>query len=276
MPQPNLSYLKNTMVAVAGIPAGVLTGVTGQSSAPFLQPFIDWLLGINGSSLNGVALAAVSFSSWSALLAFGQSGNVSWLSGAMILLGTLFGTTLAAISVRKSPSFFIRVRSLWSFLPLMLAIIMIVSVFEPGATTQLKVFVLPHSSAIITQFWCVIIGIAVGFVGQTGDLGSILIVPLLLMLLQDSLLLAEGTALFVLFLASFPAFLLHAFKGQIEPNAAMALSFGAVFGSLFGSHIVVTGMGTSQMIVLCGLTIAAISLSKLFQSPPTPSTKIDE
>jgi uncharacterized protein len=267
MPRTNLSYLKNVILAATGIPVGVLTGLTGISPAPLVQPILTWLLGLNGATLNGVVLAAVSFSAWSGLLSYGQFGDVSWLEGFVLLIGNFVGAVLAGKAILRSPIFFVRSRTAWSFLPLFFATTMIVCAVEPSSRSAVTFAVLPHSGPILPLVWSILIGIIAGFVGQAGEIGSILVVPLLLFFLGKTIWQSEGTALFVLVLASLPTVLIHALKGQINANAAIALSIGAVFGALYGSHSAVYQVADGTLVLITGITIAVFSLIKLFQRP---------
>jgi uncharacterized protein len=268
MSRSNLSYLKNVFLAAVGIPCGVLTGLTGLSCAPILLPLLTWLIGANGAPLGGIVLATISFTAWSGLLAFGQLGHVSWFDGFMLLLGTFLGAFIAARSILYAPKFFVRARKVWSIIPLLFALLMVVQSLGIVPKSALHSFVLPHAEGILVLLWSLVIGAFVGFIGQVGELGSLLIIPMLLYILGWTILQAEGTALFVLVLASLPAAVVHALRGSMNTRAALSISIGAACGALYGSHNAVYHVQTDALMLLCGGTLAVFSLLALFQRLP--------
>jgi|GEM_PF-1810970 uncharacterized membrane protein YfcA len=270
MARPDLSYLKNLTLAIVGIPCGVLTGVTGLSAAPILQPTLKWLIGLDGAPLAGVVLVMVSFTAWSGLFSFGQAGHVQWLNGFLVTMGTFFGAALAGNAIKKSPSFFVKMRHFWSLIPLALAMLMIAQATGIVDPAYFARPLLPTMGYFLPLFWSLLIGIAVGFIGIVGELGSMLTVPLLLYLLGRSIWEAEGTALYVLVLASLPTALIHALSKTLNSKAAIFLSIGGLLGALYGSHIAVSAavpVHPNFLIFLCGAVLAAFSLGSLFQKP---------
>jgi uncharacterized membrane protein YfcA len=269
MTRPNLSYLKSLILAVVGIPCGVFTGLTGLSCAPILQPLLRWLLGISGSSLSGTVLVAVSFISWCGLVSYGQNGDVQWGSGLLITLGILIGATLAGKAIKSSPLFFVKMSKVWSFIPLLFSLIMIAQSTNIIARTTLGTSWLPNTGPVLPIIWCVLIGVIVGFIGLAGDLGSMLVIPLLLYATGKTIYQAEGTALFALLMVSLPTATLHLLRRSFNPSTALALSVGGVFGALFGSRIAVNAPATLTLIFVCGAAILIFSLMNLFQTVPT-------
>ena len=276
MSRPNLSYLKNLILAVVGLPCGVITGVTGLSCAPALQPALRWLIGIQGSSLNGVILVMVSFVSWTGLLSFSQSGDIQWANGFCITIGTFGGTVLVGKLIQRSPIYFVRARAAWSFIPLACALLMI-SVSTGHIARDIPAEpLLPTTGRLLPLLWSLAIGVGVGFIGYAGELGSILVNPALYFLLGRSILQSEGTALYILVLASLPAALVHAIRRTLNTDAAFALSIGGVFGSLFGAHLAVKELPDSTTTFVCGGTLALFSLISLFQRPEVSQDRNNE
>jgi uncharacterized membrane protein YfcA len=267
MTKSHLSYLKNLILAVFGIPCGVLVGVTGLSPAPLLQPALRFLLGLSGATLNGVVLVFVSFAAWSALVAFGQSGHVPWFSGLLLTIGTFAGAALAGKAVTRSTSVFVRLRPIWTFVLLSLSLMMIVQSFGIGGRSFPETSVLPDQGAVLPLVWSFSIGVVVGFVGLVGELGSMLTVPLLFYLLGRSIRASEGTGLYVLVLASLPTAMVHALRRALDVNAALALTIGGVLGALFGSHLAVDQLSEGVLLFLSGGALTIYSLINLFQRP---------
>jgi len=76
---------------------------------------------------------------------------------------------------------------------------------------------------------------------------------------------AEGTALVVLALASLPGMLIHARRGDVEPQAATWLSVGAVFGGLSGALWAVTTLTDRNGVILFGLLLLILGVMLLWR-----------
>jgi len=272
MARPDLSYLKNLTLALFGIPCGVLTGLTGLSPAPIVQPSLRWLIGLSGPPLNGVVLVLVSFAAWTGLLTFGQTGHVQWLNGFLVTVGTFAGAAFAGAAIKRLPVLFAKARPLWTFIPLALALLMIA---QAAGLVNPKLTVGPLLSSqghFLPLLWSLLIGVAVGFIGAAGDIGSMLTVPLLIYLLGQSIWEAEGTALYVLVLASLPSALIHALGRTLNTKSALFLSGGGILGALYGSRFAVDtsyAIRPETLMFFCGSVLAIYSLMSLFQKPIT-------
>jgi hypothetical protein len=83
MSRPNLSYLKNIILAIFGIPCGILTGLTGISNTYFASPMLSKMIGASGARLIGSTLAIATFSALTGLLAYGQMHAVNFVLAPM-------------------------------------------------------------------------------------------------------------------------------------------------------------------------------------------------
>jgi len=281
MARPNLSYLKYLLLAVFGVPCGILTGLTGLSCAPILQPSLRWLVGWKGPVLSGAVLLLVSFSALSGVFSFGQSGSLLVGSSVLIAIGSFLGASTAGATVRKNVEFFVKARSFWIVLPLVFSCLMVarsLGLIGHRANSEL----LPEYGPLLQLLWSIVIGFVVGFVGLVGDLGSLMTVPLLLLVLGRTIWQAEASALFVLLLASLPTALVHTLRRTVDFNGALALTGGGILGALFGSHEAVQldrQTSGSLLQFICGVTLAIFALLSLFQSPvkdETTSSKVRE
>jgi uncharacterized membrane protein YfcA len=96
-------------------------------------------------------------------------------------------------------------------------------------------------------------------------LGGVLLIPAAIYGLGLPPHVAQGTALIVLALAGLPPVLVHAQRGDIEPQAATWLSAGAVLGALTGALIATANLTDHALIVLFGLTLTVLGLMMLWR-----------
>ena len=104
---------------------------------------------------------------------------------------------------------------------------------------------------------------AVGLVSRVLGLGGVLMVPAAIYALGMPPHAAQGTALVVLALASLPGMLIHARRGDVEPQSATWLSVGAVFGGLAGALWAVTALDERGAVTLFGLVLLVSGLMLL-------------
>ncbi len=79
MARPNLSYLKNLVLTLTGLGAGLWTGLTGMGLAPVLAPGFVWLLGLRDRRLSALTLQVTIVSGISGVIAYhdAHAGSVS-------------------------------------------------------------------------------------------------------------------------------------------------------------------------------------------------------
>lgn len=233
MARPNLSYLKNVILVVVGFPCGLLTGLTGITNSFIVVPLLAWLVGIKDARLIGSALAVTSFSALTGVLAYTQHQSIDLILtiavAAGFLLGAAFGQKLSAGRVRV----ILAGRGIGAVVGIVIAAIML----GDGIG---EAHVHPLAGALFATKWSVLpaalLGLATGFFGRLLDLAGLLIVPALYYFAGAHVFAAQGSAIAILLLNSVPAALTYARRGLSEVRSAVWVSFGALFGALFGSQ----------------------------------------
>lgn len=274
MARPDLSYLKNVFLFLFGLPLGLLTGLTAVSASVFGVPTVRRLLGLRPARAVGVGLTLTFFAALAGILSYAQHGDVrvglALLLFAFQTLGAIIAERLLVLRPRLE-----RLPLLWGTLIVAGGLAMLASGFGflhgpalPSAIT---------SRGIEFYALAAILAAAVGVVSRVFGLGGVLLVPAAIYGLGLPPHVAQGTALVVLALAGLPPVLVHARRGDIEPQAATWLSAGAVLGALTGALIATANLTDHALIVLFGLILTVLGLMMLWrrdavavQIPPSP------
>jgi uncharacterized membrane protein YfcA len=261
MARPNLSYLKNLILVLIGLPCGALTGLMGISSSVATIPLLRFLLGLQGARINACALSITFFCGLGALLSYSQSGNIHISTAVLLAVGQVFGAAWGQ-SVSARSSRLKRLAPLWSLLVLGLGVDMLIkpTYFEECASTR-NLWI--WHGILISLLWTFSVGIAVGFVSSLFKLGGVLIVPASIVFLHLSPQVAQGTAIAVLIMASLPGLLRYVPLKVIDPQVATWVSFGGVFGSLIGAYYAVHTLSNSSLIMMFGVALVSIGLLML-------------
>lgn len=104
----------------------------------------------------------------------------------------------------------------------------------------------------------------VGLGSRIIGIGGVLLVPAVIYGLGLTPHAAQGTALVVLALAGLPGMLIHARRGEVQPQGATWLSVGSVFGALAGALWAV-GLPDRVLLILFGLVAALLGVLRLWR-----------
>ena len=268
MARPNLSYLKNVILFLFGLPLGLLTGLTAIAGSVFAVPAVRSLLGLRPARAVGVGLAVTFFAALASILSYAQHGFVlGWLA-LLLAVCQVFGAAWGERLAARLP-ILDRLPWLWGTL---------VTLGGLGMLAQGNGLLgahVPWAPAFAHRPWlypeAALIAVAVGLVSRIFGLGGVLMVPAAVYGLGMPPHAAQGTALVVLALASLPGMLIHARRGDVEPQAATWLSAGAVFGGLSGALWAVTTLTDRGAVLLFGLMLLISGLMLLWRrDAPTP------
>lgn len=268
MARRNLSYLKNLLLFIFGLPCGAFTGLTGIGTSVLLLPMLRYLLAMRGSRASGVTLAVTFFAALTGLLSFGLHHEVRWGLGVLLAVGQFVGAILGQRLSERVPAV-ARPNMAWVVLIILIGVGMSANAFgwpRPGLPWQAHP-ILPPSAASGVLFWgsAVIIALAVGLVSRIIAFGGVLLVPAAIYGLHLVPQMAEGTALFVLLLASLPGMLIHAQQGDLDPQPATWISIGAVFGALVGAFYGATVLSPVLLLLIYGLVLVFVGLAMLWR-----------
>ncbi len=267
MARPQLSYLKNLILFLFGLPLGMLTGLTAIGSSVFAVPVVRSLVGLRPARAVGVGLAVTFFAAFASLLSYGQHG---FLLVGLALLLTVCQIVGAAWGERLAARFPALERPVWLWGTLVAAggLAMLAQgwgFLGPAAW--------PSASppGLFFYLLAAVISCAVGAFSRVIGLGGVLLVPSGIYWLHLPPHQAQGTALIVLTLASLPGMLIHALRGDVEPQSATWLSAGAVFGGLSGALWAVH-LPDRVLVFVFGLMLTILGIMMLWRKEASPDT----
>ena len=259
MARPNLSYLKNTVLVVVGVPCGLLTGLTGMTNSYLVAPLLSWLIGLRDARLIGSALAVASFSSLTGILAYAQQGVLDWSLIVVVGLGFLVG---AAFGQRAGSVPAARVGGAVLGIALGAAMIVVAHLSAPWHALA--------AGAFRSAWWpaaALVLGIATGLAGRVLDLAGLLIVPALYYVAGASMLAAQACALAILLVNSIPAAITYAQRSLTEVRSAVWMSFGALLGALGGSQATAAHHQDHQMTIIYAIAMICLIVIRQLSNP---------
>lgn len=268
MARPNLSYLKSVFLTLFGLPVGLLTGLTAMGGSVVLIPGIRWLLGLHPLRAAATALAVTFFAALAGLLSYSQHASIRLGLALALALGQIIGAGWGAHLVERAPAL-IRLRLLW-------AVLVIASGLALAAQGRDLLPVRPWLSPLSgLGLWsmALAVALAVGLVSRVIELGGVLLVPAAIELLHLPPHTAQGTALVVLLLASLPGMLIHAQRGNLEPQATIWLSFGAALGALVGAFWANQIQDQLLLLTIYGLVLTLLGLTMLWRREANSSQR---
>jgi len=270
MARPNLSYLKNVVLTLTGIPLGVITGITGAASSALSIPFLGFLIGLRGPRAVSTALTVNAVAAFASLLAYSQHGYISWPAALLLVVCQIIGTAQAQkLRGQRKPA------PIWTsaFVAVALGLVMaFVGVSKhitihgvddllnpPGPVPHLR---------LVDYALVAVIGWAVGAIGLVLDLGGLLVVPALVFGMHFAPHWAQGLALVSLALTGVPVVAAHASSGMLEGRSAFWLSCGALFGGLVGAMYATMRFNGGLLLVISGGLLCVVAMVRYVRSEP--------
>lgn len=274
MARRNLSYLKNFLLFIVGLPCGIFTGVTGIGTSVAALPLLSYLLALRGPKSTGTAIAVTFFAALTAMLSYGQHAAIYWGLGVILAIGQVGGAVIGQRIIVRSPAV-IKPNLVWPLIVILIGLGMSATSMGwprsgvPGREWALLTYTPPHGALFFTA--AVVLAIVLGVVSRLMPYGPILLVPAGIFLLGLSPLTAQGTALFVLLLASLPGMLMKAQRGEIHPQAATWISVGTVFGALFGAYLAANVLHPLVLVLIFGIVLILVGLGMVWKRPASES-----
>ncbi len=187
---------------IAGLGAGIGTGLSGLSAAAVISPMLITFLGFNSYEAVGIALASDVLASAVSAYTYGKNRNLDlkngWLMLLFVLLFTVVGSFVASL---------INVETMGTFSVFMTLFLGVKFVVRPVMTTKEAFAQKDCRMHIIKSIFCgIVIGFICGFVGAGGGMMMLL---MLTSVLGYELKTAVGTSVFIMTFTSFTGAFSH-------------------------------------------------------------------
>ena len=224
-------FLEFIVYIIAGLGAGIGTGLAGLSAAAVISPMLITFLGFPAYEAVGIALASDVLASAASAYTYGKNKNIDIKDGIVILCSVLIFTMFGSFVASKVPN-----GAMGNFSVFMTLFLVLKFIINPVMTTKEVVENKSAKQKVIQSIFCgIIIGFICGFVGAGGGMMLLLI---LTSVLGYELKTAVGTSVFI-------------------------MAFTALTGAL--SHIKIGGMPDIKALIVCVLaTLIGAQVSAKF------------
>lgn len=246
---------------IAGLGAGIGTGLAGLSAAAVISPMLITFLGFEAYEAVGIALASDVLASAVSAYIYGKNKNLDIRNGlimlATVLVFTLAGSYMASLVPNST---------MGSFSVFMTFLLGVKFVIKPVMTTREKQEEKSMKQKAVQSVLC---GTAIGFIcGFIGAGGGMMMLLILTGVLGYELKTAVGTSVFIMTFTAFTGAASHMVIGGTPDIPALlvcvaATLAGARLAALFANKATPERLNRVTGIVLCVLGLAMISV-KIF------------
>lgn len=242
---------------IAGLGAGIGTGLAGLSAAAVISPMLITFCGFEAYEAVGIALASDVLASAVSAYTYGRNKNLDIKNGlvmlASVLCFTLVGSWVASLVPNTAMGGFS------VFMTLLLGIKFIV---KPVMATKEKQSEKTLKQRVISSVLCgVLIGFICGFVGAGGGMMLLLI---LTSVLGYELKTAVGTSVFIMTFTAFTGAISHfAISGSMPDTTALIV---CVIATLAGARVSALFANKSSAAVLnrvTGIVLAVLGAAMI-------------
>lgn len=205
---------------IAGLGAGIGTGLAGLSAAAVISPMLITFLNFDPYAAVGIALASDVLASAASAVTYARNKKIDIKNGIVMLITVLIMTAVGSYIASLLPSV-----AIGGFSVAMTFLLGVKFIVKPVMTVTNKVDSKDRKTAIIQSILCgVMVGFICGFIGAGGGMMMLLV---LTSVLGYELKTAVGTSVFI-------------------------MSFTALTGA--GSHFIIAGeMPDLKILILCVL-----------------------
>lgn len=243
---------------VAGLGAGIGTGLAGLSAAAIISPMLITFLGFNPYEAVAISLASDVLASTISAYTYGKNKNLDIQNGLVMLFTVLIFTLIGSYIASLVPS-----TTMGNFSVFMTFLLGIKFIVKPVMTTKEVREAKSQKEKNIQSLICgCLIGFICGFVGAGGGMMLLLI---LTSVLQYELKTAVGTSVFIMAFTAFTGAISHMVIGGLPNIEALvvciiATLIGAQIAALFANKaqpvtlnratgVVLTVLGSAMMIM---------------------------
>ena len=222
---------------IAGLGAGIGTGLAGLSAAAVISPMLITFLHFDAYEAVGIAFASDVLASGISAYTYGKNKNLDIRNGLVMLASVLICTFAGSYIASLVPN-----TAMGGFSVFMTFLLGIKFIFRPVMTTKEKQAQKSRRTKILQSVFCgVLIGFICGFIGAGGGMMMLLI---LTSVLGYELKTAVGTSVFI-------------------------MAFTALTGAV--SHIVIGGLPNLAALLICiAATLLGAQVSAVFANKTSP------
>ncbi|MGI6261966.1 MAG: sulfite exporter TauE/SafE family protein [Acutalibacteraceae bacterium] len=257
--------LKWIVCIIAGLGAGVGTGLAGLSAAAVISPMLITFLGFDAYPAVGIALASDVLASAISARTYAKNKNLDIKNGLVMLCSVLVFTLVGSYAASLVPN-----TTMGSFSVFMTLLLGIKFILRPVMTTRECLEQKSTRTKVIQSVFCgILIGFICGFIGAGGGMMMLLI---LTSVLGYELKTAVGTSVFIMTFTALTGAVSHfSISGAFPDPTALVLCvfftlFGALLSAKFANKAPAATLNRVTGIVLTVLGAAMLAVKLFFPS----------
>lgn len=242
--------------AIAGLGAGIGTGLAGLSAAAIISPMLISFLNVNPYHAVGIALASDVLASAISAYTYYKNGNIDMKHGIYMLVSVLVMTMIGSYIASLVPQTMMGNMSIYATI-----ILGIKFIVKPVMQTKESLNTKTEKQRIIQSILCgTLIGFICGFIGAGGGMMMLLI---LTMVIGYELKMAVGTSVFIMTFTALTGALSHFMIGGFPDLYALIMCviftfIGALLSARFANGAEVKKLNQVTGVVLFVLGIAML------------------
>lgn len=254
--------MKIIICFIAGMGAGIGTGLAGLSAAAVISPMLITFLGFDPYEAVGISLASDVLASAVSAYTYGKNKNLDIKNGLVMLFSVLVFTLFGSYAASLLPS-----TTMGSFSVFMTLLLGIKFIIKPVMTTKEKQDHKSLRTRVVQSILCgAVIGCICGFIGAGGGMMMLLI---LTSVLGYELKTAVGTSVFIMTFTALTGAISHfSISGSLPDLSALILCIlftlvGARIAAKFANKAPAKTLNRATGVVLAVLG-AAMVIVKIF------------
>ncbi len=248
--------LKWIVCIIAGLGAGIGTGLAGLSAAAVISPMLITFLDFPAYQAVGIALASDVLASAASAYTYGRHKNLDIKNGLVMLCAVLVFTVVGSFVAGLVPN-----RTMGSFSVVMTFLLGVKFIVRPVMTTKEVQANKSRRQKVLQSILCgVLVGFICGFVGAGGGMMLLLV---LTSVLGYELKTAVGTSVFIMAFTAFTGAVSHMVIGGIPDLPALVLCIIATLAGAQGAARFANGAEPAALNRVTGVVLAVLGAAML-------------
>lgn len=247
---------KAIVCIIAGLGAGIGTGLAGLSAAAVISPMLITFLGFPAYEAVGISLASDVLASAVSAYTYGKHKNLDIKNGLVMLAAVLLFTVVGSFVAKLVPN-----TTMGGFSVFMTLLLGIKFIVRPVMTTKER---LEHKTIRQKVVQSILCGIVVGFIcGFVGAGGGMMMLLVLTSVLGYELKTAVGTSVFIMTFTAFTGAATHMAIGGMPDLFALAICILATLAGARGSALFANKADARTLNRITGVVLAALGAAML-------------
>ena len=252
----DISVLSVAVYIIAGLGAGIGTGLAGLSAAAVISPMLITFLGFPAYQAVGISLASDVLASAVSAYTYGKHKNLDVKNGLIMLVTVLILTLVGSWVASLVPN-----ATMGGFSVVMTFLLGVKFIVRPVLTTKEAMGdKSPRARAIQSVLCGILVGFICGFIGAGGGMMMLLV---LTSVLGYELKTAVGTSVFIMTFTAFTGAASHMVIGGFPDPFALVVCIIATFVGARGSALFANKASPAALNRITGVVLAVLGAAMM-------------